>query len=155
VKILFLDFDGVISTNRAYLANGVTGFLHRDERWIDPIAVAMIADLCTKYNYQIVVTSTWRKFGKARCTTALGRANIWMHDDWCTKDLWATADSKGSRPMEIDDWLGRHLECENFLILDDDGFDWTPEQADRWIRTDTLNGFSTENYEEVMNRNET
>lgn len=154
MRILFLDFDGVISTNRAYLANGSLGITDHDERWIDPIATTMIADLCARYNYQIVVTSTWRKFGKERCTVALKRANIWMHHDWRTKEIWPKGpnSSAGSRPAEIEEWLSRN-PCESYLIIDDDGFNWLPEQAERWIKTDTCNGFSTENYEQVINWN--
>ena len=148
-KILFLDFDGVISTTRAYVAQEVIEDFY--DRWIDPVAVKLIAKICSGNNYEIVVTSTWRKFGKETCVRALGRANIWLHDDWCTKDLWTT-DSKVSRPQEIDDWLGRN-ECDSFLVIDDDSFDWTDEQRKCWIKTDQLNGISTENYEDIMNRN--
>jgi hypothetical protein len=156
MKIMFLDFDGVISTHRALIANRCKTFVHRDIDWIDPIAVKMIADLCAQFNYQIVVTSTWRKFGKQTCTEALGRANIWMHYDWCTKEIWPKGPnaSAGSRPAEIEDWIARNGPVEDYLIIDDDGFNWLPEQVTRWIKTDGLNGFSTENYNEVLNRNE-
>ena len=149
--ILFLDFDGVISTNRAWLAQKDIDDFYL--RWIDPIAVRMIADLCAQYNFQIVIISTWRKFGKAECTTALGRANIYIHNDWRTEEIWPKGPngSAGSRPAEIDDWLARNGNPD-YLIIDDDSFNWTEEQAARWIKTDTCNGFSTENYEEVTNR---
>jgi len=150
MKIFFLDFDGVISTNRAWIANK-----HIDDfydRWIDPLAVGMIAELCGDYGYTIVVTSTWRKFGYDNCKRALGPCAAYLHDDWRTKDLWFSGDSKGTRPAEIDDWIARN-GCDDYLILDDDGFDWTDHQRERWIKTQQLNGFSTEDYEQVMNVN--
>lgn len=155
MKIVFLDFDGVISTNRAWLAQkDIEDFY---DRWIDPVAVKMIADLCAQFGYQIVVTSTWRKFGWDVCHSALGIAEEYIHDDWRTKEIWPKGPngSAGSRPAEIADWWDRnaHYGENEYIIVDDDSFNWTPEQAERWIKTDGLNGFSTENYEEVMNRN--
>jgi hypothetical protein len=154
VKILFLDFDGVISTNRAWLANKLLGIDDFYDRWIDPMAVAMIADICEQFDYTIVVTSTWRNFGYQHCHRALGMAAQYLHADWRTKEIWPKGpnSSAGSRPAEIADWLSRY-EVEDYIIVDDDSFNWLPDQRERWVKTDQLNGITTENYEDVMNRN--
>ena len=55
--VLFLDFDGVISTPRAKHATG---------EWIDPIATALLAKLQREQGFQIVVSSTWRHM-EQRC----------------------------------------------------------------------------------------
>lgn len=153
MKIIFLDFDGVISTNRAYLANMADSVLHRDEKWIDPIACTMLRRLCKQYEYTLVVTSTWRKFGKPRIQSVLTQHNLWeyVHEDWKTVEIWDKG-SRNSRPLEIEEWLSRN-KCDHYLILDDDCFNWTEHQFTRWIKTDTLNGFSTQNYEAVVNAN--
>lgn len=159
MKIMFLDFDGVISTHRALAANRYGCYADDRMRWIDPVAVGLIADLCARFNYQIVVTSTWRKFGKQVCTEALGIANIWLHHDWLTDEIWPKGpnSSAGSRPAEIEDWLDRQRgfgePVTDYVILDDDSFNWLPDQRERWIKTDGLNGFSAENYEAIVNRN--
>jgi hypothetical protein len=153
--IIFLDFDGVISTNRAWIAQKHID--HHDMRWIDPIACAMLRDLCVKYDFKLVVTSTWRKFGYDRVSAVLGLHGLlnFLHDDWRTLDLW-DRESKASRPEEIDDWLERNSwdGRPDYLILDDDGFEWTDHQRDRWVHTHQLDGFGTNDYENIINRME-
>lgn len=156
MKIMFLDFDGVISTNRAWLAQKHID--HHDLRWLDPIACKMVKELCEKFGYTIVVTSTWRNFGMERVAACMGMHGLWnlTHSDWRTKEIWEHG-SKATRPYEIIDWLDRQRgfgePVTDYIIVDDDGFDWTDEQAARWIRTDTTNGISTENYEAICNLN--
>lgn len=149
MRVLFLDFDGVISTNRAYLAQKHID--NRDLRWLDPVACGLIKDLCKEFNLQIVVTSTWRKFGLDRVAACLGMHGLWKftHTDWRTKDLWAKDGT--CRPNEIRDWLARNPECDDWLILDDDEFRWDDEQRRRWVHTHIMDGFSTDNWEQVMN----
>src|SRR3546814_4199734 len=67
--IAFLDFDGVISSPRAYV---VQPELPRDHRWIDPVSCKMIAKLQSDYGFQIVISSTWRGFGRDK----IGRAHV-------------------------------------------------------------------------------
>ena len=43
-KIMFLDFDGVISTSRAWVAQKHIEDFHT--RWIDPIAVGLVTEAC-------------------------------------------------------------------------------------------------------------
>jgi len=156
-KIMFLDFDGVISTSRAWVAQKHIEDFHT--RWIDPIAVGLVTEACREFGYTIVVTSTWRKFGEEACRKALGVAAQFLHDDWRTKEIWPKGpnSSAGSRPAEIEDWLKRNGgfdgKFEDYIIVDDDGFNWLPDQIDRWIKTHQLDGFSTNNYEELINRN--
>src|SRR3546814_982432 len=99
--IAFLDFDGVISSPRAYV---VQPELPRDHRWIDPVSCKMIAKLQSDYGFQIVISSTWRGFGRDRCAAVLAPYGLdaALHDDWRTNH-WPD----GSRPSEIDDWLER------------------------------------------------
>src|SRR3546814_10538871 len=100
--IAFLDFDGVISSPRAYV---VQPELPRDHRWIDPVSCKMIAKLQSDYGFQIVISSTWRGFGRDRCAAVLAPYGLdaALHDDWRTNH-WPD----GSRPSEIDDWLERN-----------------------------------------------
>lgn len=153
MKIIFLDFDGVISTNRAWIAQ--EHIKHFDMRWLDPIACGLIAKLCARYDYKIVVTSTWRKYGYERVSACLSIVGLfeYLHDDWCTQDLWSSGSSSGSRPLEIDAWLLDNSDVTDYLIIDDDSFDWTDQQRNNWIKTNQLDGFSTLDFEKVININ--
>lgn len=133
--IVFLDFDGVISTPRAKIATG---------EWIDPIATALLAKLQREFGFKIVISSTWRVM-QDRCLRALAPSGLVsaLHADWRTNE-----DPEGARPREIDDWLARNGEPD-FLILDDDQFAWTGRQVARWIHTHIYDGFLFEHYREM------
>lgn len=144
--ILFLDFDGVISTCRAFNAQREMEDFYL--RWIDPVAAKLVRRLCQDHGLQIVVTSTWRGHKNGSCEDVLAAHGLaeFLHEDWRTRDLWVRGDSKGSRPVEIDDWLARN-GYQEYIILDDDSFDWTRDQYARWVKTHQLDGLSTEQYD--------
>jgi len=133
--VLFLDFDGVISTHRAKHATG---------EWIDPIATALLAKLQREQGFQIVVSSTWRHM-EQRCKDALAPSGLLqhLHPDWRTNE-----DPEGFRPRELDEWLARNGEPD-FIILDDDAFAWTGRQMPRWVQTDIYDGFLLKHYQQA------
>ena len=137
VVIMFLDFDGVISTHRAYTAN--RGMTDR-RRWIDEVATSMLMALHDRFPFKIVVSSTWRSFGQSTCSSALWLSGLskHMHDDWCTNQS-----HDGQRPTEIDEWLSRNNVID-FVILDDDNFAWTGKQLSRLAKCDPFNGLTWE-----------
>src|SRR6476469_8779291 len=118
--IIFLDFDGVISTTRAYAAQK-----HIDDfylRWLDPVACELVRQLCEQFSLQIVVSSTWRQFGYDNVAKSLTPSGLvkFLHDDWCTHTRQFNSEtSHADRPKQIDDWLARN-GSPNYLILDDD-----------------------------------
>lgn len=140
--IAFLDFDGVISSPRAHLVNDT---LDQDARWIDPISCLLIAKLQREFDFQIVISSTWRGFGFDRCASVLEPYGLHtsLHQDWKTCH-WPD----GSRQHEIDHWLEYHGEPP-FIIFDDDAFAFTDRQREVWVQSCTYNGFQLHNYEEA------
>lgn len=108
MKIIFLDFDGVI---RVALEGG----------WIGPDAAQFCQDrmrslawACDATGARIVVSSDWR--------TAENRAEIedhlsphlsgYLHEDWATPIC-------GKRWNEVQRWLLRHPEVSDYAILED------------------------------------
>lgn len=130
--VAFLDFDGVISSFRAMAARG---------EWIDPIACEMIARLRAKHGFSIVISSSWRG-SEHRCRKALTASGLvdFLHTDWRTNESPA-----GRRGEEIRDWLQRNGEPE-FIIFDDETFDFDEQQASRLVKCDTMNGMLHEHY---------
>lgn len=55
-----------------------------------------------------------------------------------------------SRPREIEDWLEEHGPVDDYVILDDDGFEWTEAQRERWVACDSYNGLSLSNFTAVL-----
>jgi hypothetical protein len=141
--VAFLDFDGVIASPRAHVAQHDQP--ERDTRWLDPIACKLVARLVGEHELTLVISSTWRSFGReriARCLAPYGLDGA-LHNDWKTNE-WPD----GSRPAEIDDWLERNAHPP-FIILDDDGFAWTGQQRAVWVQSCSYNAFNLSNFEQA------
>lgn len=134
MKIIFLDFDGVIMTYRTLMASDVAGWSNADP---DPMLCALLRRVCQK-GARIVVSSSWRDVEKT-CKAKLGDGGLlqFLHDDWRTTDMGV---GKDSRALEIAEWLSRHADATDYRILDDDHFDWTPEQMSKWIECSPYDG---------------
>lgn len=105
-KVCFLDFDGVLCTAK-------TNF-----RLIDIYSVGFLQWVCEAANVKVVITSTWRFSNpKEFFDNLFGFNNI--HNDWATIDL-RDDNANRIRGDEIQEWLNRHPEVDQYLILDDD-----------------------------------
>ena len=152
-RVIFLDMDGVLCTPRACLAHGQKGL----NRYLDPIGIDFLNRFTKASNSMIVVSSTWRTlFDDFAFKTLMATAGYTgrYKKDWKTPDffkqtnsgLWmAPGDGKATRPIEIQEWLNNHLEVGEYLIFDDDSFEWNEKQTKRWIHTDTYNGITHQN----------
>lgn len=131
VKILFLDFDGVILTYRTLLASPHMG---HSKAAPDPMLCSLIRRAC-ELGLRIVVSSTWRSMELA-CKEKLIEAGLleYLHADW------RTTDQGESRPKEISDWMADHPEVTDYRIADDDDFQWAPEQDAKWLKCSPYDG---------------
>lgn len=102
MKVVFLDFDGVIFTFGRYNFSAVA---------------------CENVNYllqlepdlKIVVSSSWRTFG-----TDQVKKTLQAHGIDSTKVIDITGDEDGERGTQVKSWLDRHTEVTNFVVLDDE-----------------------------------
>lgn len=137
MKVLFLDFDGVILTLRQALAQGTTW----SRSTPDPVATAAIAR-CGNAGVKIVVSSSWRDHEPStKEKLEQGGLIDFLHDDWRTKDY--ASEPGGSRPTEIAEWLSRHPEVTAYRILDDDPWKWHSDQVPNVIPCHHLDGIDT------------
>ena len=130
MKVIFLDIDGVLNSDRSFLAHKLDPLLQAAERpgqqvdnCIDPIAVALL-NLVLRHDVKVVVSSTHRKFfpqlpDLKRYIRALG---VQGEVIGATPDLWKVgADKWHTRGDEIDAWLDGHgAGFTHFAIIDDD-----------------------------------
>lgn len=140
-RIVFLDLDGVLCTPRAALALGDFGLI----RTFDPVAVAFLNRLYEAVEYEIVVSSTWRR--EAYMPILLQATGIhapcFRGNAWRTGEaIRAPGEGMVSRPREIATWITENGPVDEYLILDDDHFSWTEEQESRWIQCDYQDGIS-------------
>ncbi len=149
MKIIFLDFDGVICT--AESISSATSRRRAGELagsdWnkfqIDPELVRNVRALQEHMGAKIVISSTWRLLDE------LDVLKAWLHerggiDPSSVIDI-TPRRHDGSRGREIKDWLDLHPEVTSFKILDDDSdvMD-VPEFRKDWIHTSFIEGFCSQ-----------
>lgn len=114
-KILFLDIDGVVLPGRAYMLPNQTKPIVKT---FDPCAVSMVNEACSKQKRKIVVHSSWVKhWDQHEIAYHLRNQGIkpeHLHEDWFTNPElhW--------RYDRVDEWLARHPEVTDYVILDDE-----------------------------------
>lgn len=162
-KIVFLDFDGVITTHKS--------------RWtLDKEKLDLLGEIIKRTGAKIVISSSWRRFNLERTIEYLSTPNehyvpfpfpyIDEVIDITPRISFAHNDDKYAyssvpRGVEIQIWLDtkRWREkdpVDNYVILDDDS-DMLLYQKDHFIKTDHLTGLSKEDVEravEILNKEE-
>lgn len=150
MNVLFLDYDGVVNTP-IWGEGGVEDpeararFYFPDDGKVNNFqAVQWVANFCLKYNYKIVVSSTWREEksyaeylyagGLPRSVEVLGRTPL-FHE--CQR-----TDSR--RGAQIQQYLREHKgEVDRFIIVDDDVFDFQEMGFEPfYVNCDPLLGFT-------------
>jgi len=166
MKVIFLDFDGVLNSRRFMLEcaeggrSGVTG--------LDPKAVAHLNRICRQTGAAIVVSSSWRigrtleqlreVLREAGCTAAVEDATPRSYEiadaklarAFAERGIGLTDEEAGhvlvaakGRGREIDAWLSkREGKVESFVVLDDDS-DVAPH-GDRHVKTTFADGLMGE-----------
>jgi len=114
MKVLFLDVDGVLNSNRNLLAYGcfpwpnVPDGLICAESKLDPIAIGMIRKVCEDTGAVIVLHSTWREnvdpveFGLKYDLPIIG-----------------STDADESKPDSIQSYLKAHPTITKYAVVDD------------------------------------
>jgi hypothetical protein len=142
VKVVFLDFDGVL--------NGFERWPDwAGRRWLDLDAIARLNVITEATGAVIVVTSTWRLSPSCDVVRLLGSAGV------LAEVIDVTADLAGEdRGTEIYDWLNNTAEpVDGYVVLDDDadmGY-----VSDHLVRTTWAEGLQDEHVDQaiaVLNR---
>jgi hypothetical protein len=119
--VFYLDFDGVVTTDRYREMMG---------QCLNPYLVADVVDLVRAARGQVVVSSTWRH--DADCQDHLAQAGFpldLLHPDWRTptdhgRDVdFATGDLVPALDLTRGQEIDRHVQAHGvtrFVVLDDD-----------------------------------
>ena len=155
MKVIFLDIDGVLNSEEffvemtqncryeEYRKAGYSARMSRNLCSLDSVAIAHLNHLITQTGAKIVVSSTWRA------------DDPWLQEVFAIVGIPAYIDITPytiarHRGTEIQQWLDKHPEVENYVILDDDN-DMLDKQFDHFVQTDAYKrGLSLENVEQAI-----
>lgn len=150
MNIIFLDYDGVVNNIIWDPERGRADYSHpfmgKVNNWQ---AVQWLSEFCEKYDYKIVVTSTWRLHPNYKeCLIAGG-----LRDD--IEILGCVGRLSAGRGAEIMEYLSQHPEVEKWLVLDDEDCSVGHEKIkDHQVLCTTNAGFNLEEFElaELLDR---
>ena len=116
MKVLFLDFDGVL--NNAEFCNSSPHGANRQDPVFDPAKIDLVNELLGRTGAVVVVSSSWRSDGSL----------VWLREvlsvrGFTGKVIDKTPELSGSpRSDEIDSWLRSRAGdmVTQYVILDDD-----------------------------------
>ncbi len=138
MKIIFLDIDGVLTT--------VTW---RSFQHFNPVCVNMLKSILKAGDYKIVISSTWRGSGINNNSSLDKELRASKLMDYLYLPDWYTPRLNTIRGLEIKDWLDKHPEVTDYLILDDDS-DMLDEQKPFFVKTSTYDGILFEHFQQMQ-----
>ena len=149
-KILFLDFDGVLVTDRGQKSQLATGGILRDDHGalFDPECVKYLKEIINATDAEIVVTSTWKmEMGLD------GIRQMWRDRDLPGNVIGVTPDIDPiHRGDEIAAWLNSYGEDCRYAIIDDTPFTdfFREEQLPHLFKVDERIGIDKDTAKRVI-----
>ena len=145
IKVLFLDIDGVLNTDRQHWHCQMNGITPVDEFGyeFDHKAVDNLATILEETGAEIVISSSWKFLGLQTLQ------KMWEDRKLPGTILDITSDGK-SKGWEIDEWL---MECESqvnrYAIIDDEN-DMLTKQQKHFVQTNSQFGITCKDAERVI-----
>ena len=132
MKVIFLDFDGVITIPPKW-------YLKAD-------LIKNVKKIVDTTGAKIVVSSSWRMDSVQETINRMiirpKRCPRNKMLNWLIDNLYDVTNTyKGLRGQEIKDWLDEHNDIENYVIIDDDG-DMLDEQLYHFVQTNYEDGLT-------------
>lgn len=138
MKVIFLDFDGVITT--------------LESRWnIDSEKCKLVKRICDETGAKIVISSSWRKSNLEYTMKQFSKESFLLYDYVIdvTKRLSISGSASITIPrgVEILEYIESHDSITNYVILDDDMLLW---QRNHFVHTSTHEGINEKNVEQAI-----
>lgn len=140
MKVIFLDIDGVLNSERSVAAYG-------DESTLDPVACCLLKHLLKKTGAYIVVVSNWRKGLtldelRAKLLKAAGKKIA-------RRTIGKVADANVSRGDLVDAWMHAEGFTSRYAILDDKA-DYSAAQMRCLVKVDPAVGLCVADCEAAL-----
>lgn len=151
MKVIFLDFDGVLNSMAWMRACADRGDIFEGPVGIDKAAVAVLNKIIEKTGAKVVVSSTWRKgHNIAALQTILDEAGFTGEVIGKTCSLYGE-DPRSGRRLERGDeilrWIAEH-KTSRFVIIDDSSD--MNVLLDKLVRTSWENGLTEAHVPEIL-----
>ena len=151
MRVLFLDFDGVLNSRTFLLAHPEATIGSADQ--IDPNAVARVCEIVDETGCDVVISSSWRLMhalsdirGMLKRHGFNGRI-VGKTPDCAQRLAWGGAIA-GERRAEIAQWLDETPRVvESFVAIDDDA---DANLDGRLVRTDFAEGLQDRHIEQAV-----
>jgi hypothetical protein len=163
VKIIFLDFDGVLNNVISRRGAGPSTDPGDETAIWDPSCVDCINEILRSTEAKIVVSSAWRcDHSVKRLRELLSGMGVELEDDTVvgTTPIWKCANGLirsgfPSRAEEIRSYLAKHIDISNYAIIDDgegQGYemDEDPVLSQHLVKTDDQFGLTPAHIEKVI-----
>ena len=115
MKVLFLDFDGVLNSEKYLNTSSEYGVI------IDPQRMFLLKRIILLTNAKIVLTTSWREHwsqSRNACDETGKKINA-IFAEHGLEIYDKTPQISRQRETEIEAWLSEHPETENFVVVDD------------------------------------
>lgn len=144
-KVLFLDIDGVLNTDRQHWHCQMNGVTPVDEFGYEfaPKAVNNLTTIFEETGAEIVISSSWKFLGLQTLQKMWKDRNL----PGSILDITPDGDNKG---WEIDEWLLKHKGQVNGYAIIDDENDMQPEQQGHFVQTNSQFGITLKDAERVI-----
>ena len=152
MKVLFLDIDGVLNSQDFFLKRKyalVSSLLTYPLSEFDILAVERVNTILDKTNAKLVISSDWRFMEELDDILKKVGLRHSIHD--------ITPYGMGKdRGYEIQEWLDKHDNVENYAIIDDINNMLSGQQS-HFVQTSDIHGLTEELMEltiKILNKNE-
>lgn len=144
-KILFLDIDGVLNTDRQqwYCQMNSIAPVDKFGYAFDSKALENLATILEETGAEIVISSSWKFLGLQTLQKMWKDRNM----PGTILDITPDGDNKG---LKIDEWLLKHEgQISGYAIIDDEN-DMQPEQQGHFVQTNPQFGITLKDAERVI-----
>lgn len=144
-KILFLDADGCINSDKWYRSDEYYLNLFEDPD-IDPHIIEKLNQLTNETGIKIVISSSWKI--DDYCLERLGRAGLENIVGRTPNLIFTVPYDKFCKGLEIKTYLMAH-DVDKYLILDDESNSVLDEQRENFLLINPRVGITDENIEYI------
>ncbi len=161
-KIIFLDIDGVLNTERNRQQCREKGISCSDENGdtFDPDSVANLAKIIAETGADIVISSSWKFWGLCKMQEMwkdrkLPGMIIGITPDTVSDEMLLTAnlddiETYAIRGHEVKEWLSLHGKKVSHYAIIDDVDSFLPEQQPHYVEVSPITGITEEDAERII-----